>query len=308
MYDKNLNQIYWQVFKNLEQDFIKVADVIHVDDNQQEVYSMKIADLLIRTVIEIEALAKELYLSNGGARVADEEMYFDTVCMNYLDDLWNLESKIVLVVSPYIYFENDENKILKPLHKAKKRGSSSADWNRAYQAVKHNRVKELRKGNIKHFLRGLAALFLLNLYYQDLQIRDLNSIEKTKVNPSFGSDLFAVKIHKIGGLGQDGKYEKAAHYDECVYIEDHEENSKNAAIEALSDMNNYLNEKGKEKLDRLIIEKEEKGEAITAEWINEIRPEIMKGLFPIEDRELYKRFSTGLHNLHYNVVLNKKQY
>ena len=39
MFNENLNHIYWQVFKNLEQDFIKVADVIHVDDNQQEVYS-----------------------------------------------------------------------------------------------------------------------------------------------------------------------------------------------------------------------------------------------------------------------------
>ena len=308
MFNENLNHIYWQVFKNLEQDFIKVANVVHVDDDQQEVYSMKIADLLIRTVIEIEALAKELYLSNGGAGVPDEEMYFDTVCMKHLDDLWNLESKIVLVVSPYIYFEKDENKILKPLHKAKKRGTSSADWNRAYQAVKHNRVKELRKGNIKHLLRGLAALFLLNLYYQDLQIRDLNSIEKTKVNPSFGSDLFAVKIHKIEGFRQDGIYEKAADYDECVYIEEHEENSQNAAIKAFTDMNNYLNLMGKEKLDRLIVEKQEKGEDITVEWINEIRPEIMKGLFPVEDHELYKRFSAGLHNLHYNVVLNKQQY
>ena len=63
MFNENLNHIYWQVFKNLEQDFIKVADVIHVDDNQQEVYSMKIADLLIRTVIEIEALAKELMIT-----------------------------------------------------------------------------------------------------------------------------------------------------------------------------------------------------------------------------------------------------
>lgn len=308
MANKSYNHIYWQVFKNLEQDFIKVANVVHVDDDQQYVYSMTIADLLIRTVIEIEAIAKELYLSNGGARVPDEEMYFDTVCMNYLDDLWNLESKIVLVVSPNIYFEKDENKILKPLHKAKKRGTSSADWNKAYQAVKHNRVKELRKGNIKHLLHGLAALFVLNLYYQDLQIRDLSSIEKTKVNPSFGSDLFAVKVHKIGGLGQDGNYEKAADYDECVYIEEHEENSKNAAIQSLSEMNSYLNEKGKEKLDRLIIEKEEKGEAITVEWINEIRPEIMKSLFPIEDHELGKRLSAGLHNLHYNVVLNKQQY
>ena len=58
--------LYWQVYKNLEKEFFGLADVIHVDDKQLEVYSMKIADLLIRTVVEIEAIAKELYLSNGG--------------------------------------------------------------------------------------------------------------------------------------------------------------------------------------------------------------------------------------------------
>ena len=120
-----MTTLYWQVYKNLEREFLALADTIHINDSQQEVYSMKIADLLIRTVIEIEAIAKELYLANGGAVVSDEEMYFDTVCMNHLNTLWNLDAKVVMVVSPNIYFEKDENKILRPLHKAHKRGTSS---------------------------------------------------------------------------------------------------------------------------------------------------------------------------------------
>jgi hypothetical protein len=197
---------------------------------------------------------------------------------------------------------------LKPLHKAKKRGTSSGDWNKAYQAVKHNRIKELPKGNIKHLLHGLAALYVLNLYYQDLQIKDLTSTEKEKVNSSFGSDLFAVKIHKCNGLGKDDKYDKAVDYDECIYIEEHEEQSKDNAIQALTDMNNYLNEKGNEELLRQINEKKERGEVITMEWVDKIRLEIMKSLFPIKDYQLGKRLSNSLHNLHYNVVLNKQQY
>ena len=146
-----MTTLYWQVYKNLEREFLALADTIHINDSQQEVYSMKIADLLIRTVIEIEAIAKELYLANGGAVVPDEEMYFDTVCMNHLNTLWNLDAKVVMVVSPNIYFEKDENKILRPLHKAHKRGTSSSDWNKAYQAVKHNRVKELANGSKRSF-------------------------------------------------------------------------------------------------------------------------------------------------------------
>ena len=105
-----MTNLYWQVYKNLEQEFISLSETIHINDSQQEVYSMKIADLLIRTVIEIEALSKELYLENAGTPVRDEDMYFDTVCIKHLNDLWKLEKKIVFVVSPNIYFDNDNNK------------------------------------------------------------------------------------------------------------------------------------------------------------------------------------------------------
>ena len=43
--------LYWQVYKNLEKEFLGLADVIHVDDKQLEVYSMKIADLLIILIL-----------------------------------------------------------------------------------------------------------------------------------------------------------------------------------------------------------------------------------------------------------------
>ena len=133
-----MTQLYWQVYNNLEQDFLSLSEIIFIDDSQQNVYSMRIADLLIRTVIEIEALSKELYLENSGTPVPDEEMYFDTVCIKYLNDLWQLDKKLVYVVSPNIYFKKEENKVLRPIHKAMRRGTSSSDWNKAYQAVKHN--------------------------------------------------------------------------------------------------------------------------------------------------------------------------
>lgn len=200
-----MTQLYWQVYKNLEKEFIELSEIIHIDDSQQNVYSMKIADLLIRTAIEIEAVSKELYIENSGAPVADEEMYFDTVCISYLNNLWGLENKIVLVVSPNLYFDKEENKVLRPLHKAMKRGSSSSDWNKAYQAVKNNRVKELHKGNIKNLLHGLSALYMLNLYNNNNnKIENISEKDRLTINGSFGSDLFAVKIHRICGLPPDG--------------------------------------------------------------------------------------------------------
>lgn len=107
-----MNNLYWQVYKNLEQEFLSLSETIFINDTQQNVYSMRIADLLIRTVIEIEALSKELYLENSGTIVPDEEMYFDTICIKYLNDLWKLDKKVVFVVSPNIYFDIEDNRVL----------------------------------------------------------------------------------------------------------------------------------------------------------------------------------------------------
>lgn len=58
--------LYWPVYMNLEKDFLELAEYIHFSDDQLNVYSMHIADLIIRCAIEIEAISKELYELLGG--------------------------------------------------------------------------------------------------------------------------------------------------------------------------------------------------------------------------------------------------
>ena len=58
-------EIFWQTYLNLEKELLEVAKYIYItdeiNDNQLKVYSPHLADLLVRTCIEIEALSKELY-------------------------------------------------------------------------------------------------------------------------------------------------------------------------------------------------------------------------------------------------------
>lgn len=303
-----MNNLFWQVYKNLEQEFLSLSETIFINDTQQNVYSMRIADLLIRTVIEIEALSKELYLENSGTIVPDEEMYFDTICIKYLNDLWKLDKKVVFVVSPNIYFDIEDNRVLRPFHKAMKRGKSSSDWNKAYQAVKHNRVKELKKGNIKNLLHGLSALYILNIYYKNERVDNISAKDRSLINLSFGSSLFSIKLHKVNGLTIEGEYNKKIDYDECVYIEDHEKESKEKAIKSMIEMNNYVNNGMKEKLIELIKEKVSLGESISQEWIESMRLKVFRQLFPIKDYKLAKRLNDDLNNIQYDIVLNKHQY
>lgn len=187
---------YWPVYKNLEEETLMLSKYIQFTDDQLGVYSMHIADLLVRCAMEIEALSKELYWKNGGAKVygkdaKERDLFFDTDCIAYLNGLWGICQKELLVSSTKFYFEKAENRKLCPLHKAYKR--SGAKWNKAYQAVKHDRKNSLKQGKIEHLISALGALFILNIYYIDEKIELGATITPNEMfDNRMGSEIFAV--------------------------------------------------------------------------------------------------------------------
>ena len=150
-----MKNFYWPIYINLEREFLDIAKTIHIDDNQLGVYSMRICDMLVRTVVEIESISKDLFFDNGSVLPGDQDFpYFDTDCIKLLVDKCSINKKVVLVVSPDLYLEKDENIILIPFHKAHKRGTSGSDWEKAYQKVKHDRARQFQQGNVKVLLRA----------------------------------------------------------------------------------------------------------------------------------------------------------
>lgn len=102
---------------------------------------------------------------------------------------WEISKKVVLVVAPSFNFTKDENRILKPLKEAHKRQGTY--WEKAYQAVKHDRYSSLHRGNVKAFIHALAALYLLIIYYRNESwITKYQDISKSDY--SLGSSIFAV--------------------------------------------------------------------------------------------------------------------
>ncbi|WP_407528955.1 hypothetical protein [Vibrio parahaemolyticus] len=212
-----MSNLYWPIYKNLEKEVVELSNWVHFDDKQLFVYSVKISELLIRCSVEIESISKDLYLENGGVLPEEGDLYFDTDCLKFLDEKWKLSKKVVVPSSSNFHFENESNKLLTPLHKSFKRGSSGADWKKAYQAVKHERVKSLSKGNLGNLLRALAALFILNLYYK----KEIFSLGKDSSENTFsescGSDIFSVLVHKRAGHDGNGNYIKKEEFDQSIY-------------------------------------------------------------------------------------------
>ena len=188
------SDIFFQTYLNLEQEVIEVSKYIYFTDEipttingsivsqpcttQLETFSPHIADLLVRCCVQIEAISKELYFDNGGTkRRGDSSILFDVDCLKLIDIKWKTHNKVVMIVSPYFNLTKNENRIIRPLKEAHKKQGTY--WERAYQAVKHDRYASLSKGNVKALLQALAALFLLNLYYRnDSWIVKYNDISK----------------------------------------------------------------------------------------------------------------------------------
>ncbi len=180
--------LYWPVYKNLEKELLLLADSIHIDDNQLNVYSVKIAEFIIRTAVEIEAISKELFCNNGGYGKMSE-IFFDTDCIELLDVIWSITKKEIIIASPYLYLKN---KILTPLNNCNKQ--SNGKWKKAYQAIKHNRIKSLNQGTIYNFIHALGALYILNIYYKwDKPLFNKGLCDTL----NFDSDIFAITSAQI---------------------------------------------------------------------------------------------------------------
>lgn len=179
----NKSDIFWQTYLNLEKEMIEVSRYIFITDEitvrhngtettqsydaQLNTFSPHLADLLVRICVQIEAISKELYHANGGTKErGDKALFFDEDCLKLIDIKWETHNKKVLVVAPFFNLTKDENRVLRPLKEAHKRGGTY--WGKAYQAVKHDRFASLKHGNVKAVLHALAALYLLNVYYRTI--------------------------------------------------------------------------------------------------------------------------------------------
>lgn len=224
------SDLFWSVYKNLEQEVINFSKYIHFSSDQKKVYSIGMADIIVRCAVEIEAISKKLYESLGGnMNPTDTEekvrdLYFDTDCLALLESKYFISKKEIIISASTFYFE-EEDRIIKPLHKAHKRGTGGSKWKQAYQALKHDRYNSLRKyATIENLLSTLGALYILNLYFRDTTYVLRAGFDS--FNTRVDSDIFSVftydasNISMTAGLMDDSCIKEKAgdNLEHAIYI------------------------------------------------------------------------------------------
>ena len=309
-----MNQLFWNAYKRLEKEVLTLSEDIQFDDDQTGVYSSKIGDLLVRTVIEVESLSKVLFFANGGKQPTGRDLYFDTDCIKLLEEKWLLSKKTIFVSSPFFYFKDEVNLTIKPLHKAFKRGTSSSRWQQAYQAVKHDRINNYKRGNIGNLLQALGALYILNIYYRDANFDSVSDKDASNIDWGLGSDIFSVKVsHETNSASANMIYVKKEDYDECIYIVKHTDETAKAFMTVMQGVNKQyiiqiLNElkislNDRIKSGEMILDSETINMQVSA-LVEEKKDKVMSGILEKEKFAIKRAFE----GLRFEAVLNHHQF
>ena len=59
--NRNTSEAYWNSYRLLEKQLIRISHSIYFDDEQIDVYSSELADIINSACIKIESLAKDIY-------------------------------------------------------------------------------------------------------------------------------------------------------------------------------------------------------------------------------------------------------
>ena len=203
-------EFFWPIYSQIEKEFIDISYCINIDRRQLSVYSIKIADLILRAVSECENIAKaickkeKIKFLNKKRRVRKIVKFHEYV--EAVDKVFSINRKLV----NFVFDNADQNTFdekLMPFYREKDGDSFKTwSWYSAYNAIKHDRVRNYRKANLNNLINSMAALFLLNIYYSDEVVYDADEFDPYKLMEPIGqlSKLFSIEW-SIAPSSYDGR-------------------------------------------------------------------------------------------------------
>lgn len=176
--------LYFPVYKRIENEVLQLASAIFFCDKHRDVYSLDIADLIIRCAIEIESLAKDIFRRENGSSPSSP-----SECFSWMENNWKISQKEVIVHSPLFHFDT-----LGSLCPFDYKNGSEEDYYSTYNAIKHDRAKNINNATVDILIRALGALYILNIYFEHIRIPLNDDRHAVKVDKTFGSEVFEIQF------------------------------------------------------------------------------------------------------------------
>ncbi|OOM09320.1 hypothetical protein [Clostridium saccharobutylicum] len=195
------DNLFWPIYKKIEEEFKDLSYYIAINKKQLKTYSIKIADLILRTVSECENIASTI-CKRENIKFKDKKghirktVYFNEY-IEQLNAIFKLEQKNVSI--KYINIDNNtfDSKLTpfqKEILKINGKQKSILPWYNAYNKIKHDRVKNFKQANLENLINSLAALFMLNIYLKNQIFYTIDNYDYKNITKKIEnfSDVFEI--------------------------------------------------------------------------------------------------------------------
>lgn len=145
-----LEREYWRLYCLLEKRFGEITRYVELAEDNYSTYSLELVSLLREIGSEIDVIMKVLCGIDDNSR-ADMNTYSKKILEKYLDICERKVSGRGIKITPFMGWNKEEPAI-------------SLEWWNAYNAIKHGRVTNFKKANLKNVFYALGALCILNNY------------------------------------------------------------------------------------------------------------------------------------------------
>lgn len=133
-------------------DLYTLFNYVEPNDNNLNVFSHRIYELLLRTATEVESNFKGILKANN---------YSNNVNLNICNDYFKLAPVLKLYEYQVIFKRWNSNKVFKPFETWNSDQYNPLSWYQAYNNVKHNRHKNFHEANMGNLMNALAGLLCL---------------------------------------------------------------------------------------------------------------------------------------------------
>ena len=191
---------YWSIYERIEKEVSDITFNIYLCDEHLDVYSIHIAELLLRIGAECENIIKSIAQINEiTIRNKNMKNIINELCATKIE----FQTKEVTIIWDYSFVSN---KIIKPFDTWNNQDSRNPNWYKAYNDIKHNRNDvNIKSATYKNIIYGMAGLFVLNLYLRKKDIeKNVYWIERAREEIFSFSDFFLpesfLKLSENGGI------------------------------------------------------------------------------------------------------------
>lgn len=196
----------WNTYLEMERQFLEYLDYVPLTADHKKVYSSRLLRLMLQIGGYIDTAFKEIALFqqfDGNAsceeirkKVLRNRTVPIDLSLKTFEPFYRLSRRSILVKSVE-HFAYPPLVIDRFAPFADFREHRIPSWWSAYNAVKHNMVKNIKKANLENTMKALGAAFLLNAIYEPSVICLVRSgeaklirISKTGINGQLKHDTF----------------------------------------------------------------------------------------------------------------------